>query len=590
MKTKLLLFARAWKYVMDSARSWTWLNLLVTLLQGILPLGFIWMMKLLVDRIAEGVSASGSRTKEEILWLTAITAGVFLLNVVSGIAGGMIRELQSVHLSDYMYGLLHKKAGELELSWFEDSRYHDLLFRASGEASFRPAKMVNGLFQLIQSLFSMGVLMGILLYLHWSIALALLVAGVPSLMFRFRHTRELYNWNREKTDRERRLSYYHRILTGEAFAREIRLFGLSAHFSNLFETLNRTLKKEKLAFLRKRTTNDILTQVFSTLVIFSVLIWAVILTLEGKMSTGTIVLYFLAFQRGAGFIRDLTNSIASLYDDQLYMKNLEEFLEIRQPRRESSAVIMKPGTDKGIVFDKVCFTYPGSERTALKDVSFVLKEDKTTALVGSNGAGKSTLVKLLCGLYLPVSGSIIVDGTDTRDWKPEDLFDRFSVLFQDFVLYYLKAGENILLGDINAAYSREKLKQAARQAGVDELIESFPAGYDTQLGRVFGGVHQLSIGEWQKLAMARAFYRQRPYLLLDEPSSSLDPQAEAFVFDRFSELTKGKTTLIVSHRMTAARKADHIMVLEKGMLLEQGNHKELLQKNGLYAAFNLSVQ
>lgn len=583
----LRVIRRAWYYVRQSAGGWTWLNMATTLVQGILPLLFIWMMKLLIDRVVEISSLPDpSAHLDGLLLLTILTALVFLFSTLSGILGGMVKEYQSVYLSAYMYGLLHRKSAELELSYFEDSRYHDLFHRASGEAGFRPGHMVNGLFQLLQSSVSLIALCLLLIYLHWSIALALLAAGTPALWFRLRHARAYYEWTKEKTPGERRLQYFHRILTGETFAREIRLFGHDSHIRALFSSLNRELNTAKLGFFRRKAAWDALAQVFATVVIFGVLVWAVMLTVKGSMSTGTIVLFFLAFQRGAGFIRDFTGSISSLYDDRLYMQQLEEFLGIKPLQQDCSMGNEASVPSPGIVFDRVSFTYPGSERQALKDVSFQLPPGRVTALVGSNGAGKSSLVKLVCGLYLPTSGTIYVDGLDTRQWNPAELRNKFSVLFQDFVLYYMTAGENIWFGDVSRPYDKQAMLEAAEKAGAAALLGSFREGLDTQLGKTMGGTEQLSMGEWQKIALSRAFYRDRPYLLLDEPGSALDPASEAFVFDRFHELSAGKTTLVISHRMTAARKADYILVMDKGMMVEEGNHQALLRNKGLYASFH----
>ncbi|OPZ98960.1 MAG: putative ABC transporter ATP-binding protein [Bacteroidetes bacterium ADurb.Bin408] len=304
----------------------------------------------------------------------------------------------------------------------------------------------------------------------------------------------------------------------------------------------------------------------------------------GTLTTGDLVMYFMAMQRGTSYFKELLNSFSSLYEDNLYISNLNTFLGLKNKRTVTAAAEPFPEPiTSGIILNNVSFRYPGSTREALRNITMHIEPDTTIALVGDNGAGKTTLVKLLCHLYEADTGEILIDDTNINNIADTAIKSHISVLFQDYVLYHLTVRENIGFGNIDAMHRDERIQQAAIKAGIDDLVASLKKGYETILGKLFDNSEELSIGEWQKLAMARAFFKNAPVIILDEPTSALDPQAEHEVFKQFGEITKGKTSIIVSHRFSTVKMADYIYVLEKETITEHGTHDSLMQLNGKYA-------
>jgi ATP-binding cassette subfamily B protein len=293
-------------------------------------------------------------------------------------------------------------------------------------------------------------------------------------------------------------------------------------------------------------------------------------------------MFLLAFRQGMIYIKDLFRSLAGLYEDGLFIGDTFEFLNLKESVTVREPVIATQQLTKEITAEKLSFTYPGNSSSTLSNVSFRIKKGEIVALVGPNGAGKSTLVRLLCRLYDPDSGSLKYDDTDIRHIEPEEYRKQFSVVFQDFMLYNLSAGENIRLGNISNVESEEKIKNAAVITGVDNLINSLPDGYNSIIGNLFDDSRELSWGEWQKIALARALFRDAPVLILDEPSSSLDADTEHEIFSRFREIVKGRTSILISHRFTNVTLADRIIVLDKGEIAETGTHDELMKNGGMY--------
>jgi len=411
------------------------------------------------------------------------------------------------------------------------------------------------------------------------------MATVPTALLRLYFSGKIYTWEKSQTQNERKAIYFSRILTNEVFAKELRLFRLQDYFINNFTELRKKLRESKLKIIKSKSIWESLLQIFSATVLFSTYAFIAFRAVNGLLSIGALVMFYMALQKGMSYFRDLLLSISSLYEDHLYISNLTSFLNIENRKRSELRIKDFPKElREGIVIKDLSFAYPNSKRQALRNINMQFKAGTTVAIVGDNGAGKTTLVKLLCHLYDADKGDILIDGTPLNHISDEDIRAHISVMFQDYVLYHLTAKENIGFGHIEHLHDTEGIKQSAHKAGIHNFINTLRDGYDTVLGKMFDGSEELSIGEWQKLAMARAFFKDAPIIILDEPSSSLDAKTEYEIFKQFKEISKGKTSIIISHRFSTVKMADYIYVMEKECIAEEGTHDELIRKGGKYAA------
>jgi ATP-binding cassette, subfamily B, bacterial len=577
--------ARAIRLVWASGRGWTLASVALVFVQSALPLVQLYLLKLLIDAVAAAVTTDvGTSAFPRIALLLALAAGAALLGAVSRSLAGLVSEGQARAVSDHLHALVHAKAASVDLEYFESARYHDTLHRAQQEGAYRPTRIVNGVVQVVQSTLALLLMAGVLVAFHWATALVLFAAAVPGVLVRLRQAGRTYESQRAQTQAERRAQYYHAMLTGAAHAKELRLFGLGALFSARHRDLREEIRRQRLRVAGWRFRADVVTQVTATLAVFGSFAFILYRASLGALTVGDVVMYYQAFQRGQDFLKDILGGLAALYEDHLFLASLYEFLDL--DRR-----IVEPATPRpvprplrsGIVFDGVSFQYPGAPRKVLRDVSLTIRPGEQVALVGANGSGKSTLVKLLCRLYDPSGGVITIDGIDVRDFETAAYRREISAVFQDWAAYHVSARDNIWFGDPRPDCDDARIRQAARDAGADEVIARLGRGYDTLLGTWFEQGEELSMGEWQKIALARAFVRDTQIVVLDEPTSFLDVQAEHEVFARFRHLAAGRSTIVISHRLSTVRTADRIYLLEDGRIAESGCHDELMRHGGAYA-------
>ncbi|MCK4700515.1 MAG: ABC transporter ATP-binding protein, partial [Bacteroidales bacterium] len=336
------------------------------------------------------------------------------------------------------------------------------------------------------------------------------------------------------------------------------------YFANLFNKNFRKLKEEEIGIIRKRTSIELITGIFKAAAFLLALGYIAKETVSSQISVGDMAMYLVAFRQGMVYIKDVFSSLAGLYEDNLFIGDTFEFLNLKEQIVAVPPVIEPGSLNKSINVSNLSFSYPGTGEPLLKNLNLEIRKGETIALVGANGAGKSTLVRLLCRLYDPAEGKITLDGKNITHMDPASYRKLFSVIFQDFMLYNLSAGDNIRMGDIFTPQNMERIKTSASQTGIDELIEALPKGYDTVIGRLFDDSRELSWGEWQKIAMARALYRDAPILILDEPTSALDASTEYELFSRFKEITRDRTSILISHRFSNVSLADRILVLDNG--------------------------
>jgi ATP-binding cassette, subfamily B, bacterial len=582
MKEKIKLFRESLKLVWASAPGWATVNASISFVRSFLPLALLYLIKLLIDNITKASSGAPGIGFKQVLWLIIAVVVVYFLDEISTDFGNFVRKKQALKLESYMFDLLHTKSIKLDLINFERPDYFDCLTRASGEAPWRPNSILNNLVSMFRGVISLVLMAGLLAGLNWSLAVLLLVVNIPAIWLRLHYADIIYNFQRDQTPEARKTTYFNWLLTGDRPSRELRLFGLGDYFKSLFRKSFLKQKEEEIRIIGKRTSIETISNIFKATAVFAVLLFIARETINKRLSLGEMAMFILAFRQGMMYIKDIFGSLAGLYEDSLFIGDTFEFLNLKEKIvAEEPAIVPFPFSRKINILN-LSFSYPGNNLPVINNVTIEIQKGEIVALVGPNGAGKSTLVRLLCRLYDPESGHIMLDGNDIRNMDPVEYRKFFSVVFQDFMLYNLTAGENIRLGNTSVEDPKEKIISAAFSSGVDNLISSLPRGYDTVIGNLFDDSRELSWGEWQKIALARALFRDAPILILDEPSSALDAETEYEIFSRFREIVKGRTSILISHRFTNVKLADRIVVLNKGAVEESGTHDELMTKKGLY--------
>ncbi|MBN2608366.1 MAG: ABC transporter ATP-binding protein, partial [Candidatus Fermentibacteraceae bacterium] len=535
------------------------------------------------DGMENSLSGGGS-TFGDIGLLIGLLGGTAMLWAAVKSAAHVVEQAQSMVVTDHMQDILHQRSVAVDLEYYEDPRFHDSLHRAQQEAPYRPTAIVRDLVETVRNAISLLAMVGLLLSFHWGVSLVLAAAALPGVLVKLRFSRIRWKWQRKRTETERRAWYKHWLLTSVEHAKELRLFGLGRHFRERYRDLRDLLRREDLAISRRKAGADLATELLATVLVYGSLAFIAWRTFLGLITIGSMVMFFQAFRQGLGYLRGLLGNMADLYEGNLFLQNLFEFLDI--PSKIADPPHPKPfpsPVTEGIVLDRVSFTYPGGGSRVIDDVSLSAGPGEMVALVGENGSGKTTLAKLICRLYDPDSGQVRIDGIPVRELSVEKLRGSISILFQDFAKYHLSAAENIALGDIRKPPEMGSVVRAAETAGAHEFLSEMPEGYDTILGRWFRGGRELSTGEWQKIALARAFFRNAPIVILDEPTSALDAGAEEELFRKFRSMAEGRTSLVISHRFSTVRMADRIAVLHMGRIAETGTHSELMDKGGLYS-------
>ncbi|MCE9574887.1 MAG: ABC transporter ATP-binding protein/permease [Deltaproteobacteria bacterium] len=569
--------------IWNTSRALTlWLGI-GSIVAGLIPGGIAYVGKQLIDSIFLAARTHATVDRDAALMYVAIEMGLVLALAATGRVLQILRALLRAQLGQRINELILEKALTLELTQFEDSEVYDKMTRARREASARPLSLVSQTFDLGQNMISL-VSYGVLLAAFSPIALAVLIAAaLPAFVAEVKFSGDAFRLSRWRTPETREQLYLETVLAREDHAKEVKLYGLGPRFLDRYKAIYRQLYTSDRALTLRRGFWGLGLGVLGTLAFYGMYLWIAIAAIDATISIGAMTMYVAVFKQGQSALSGALGDIGGMYEDNLYLSNLYEFLDtpVTPPRGDA-----KDGPDPGdgVRFNNVTFTYPDAYEPALSDVTLHIPPGSKLAIVGDNGSGKTTLIKLLTRLYEPTSGTITLDGRDLREWNRSALHRRIGVIFQDFVRYQLKVGENIGAGDDQAYQERPRWEEAADKGLAAPFIEKMPESYDAQLGKWFKNGRELSGGQWQKVALSRAFMRkQADVLVLDEPTAAMDAEAEVKIFERFRERTEDQIAIVISHRFSTVRMADAIIVLDRGQIIERGSHDELVKAGGRYA-------
>ena len=561
----------------------------LTLLGGVLPAGIALAGRGLVDAVV--AANSGASTPSQTLKWLALEASLVL--ALAGIQRGLdaASSLLRALLGQRVNVLLLEKALTLELAHFEDATLYDRLTRARREASTRPLSLVRRTFGIAQNAIALVSSAALLWALSPWVVGALALASLPAFVAETRFSGEAFRLFSWRTPDTRRQSYLEMVVAREDFAKEVKLLGIGPRLVGEYQAIFDRLFGDDRALTLRRARWGFALGGVATTVLYAAYTWVVWRAALGLITLGTLTLALLVLKQGQSAFSALLQGIAGIYEDDLYLTDLYGFLE-EEVTTSKGVRGEGPTPADGLRFEGVWFTYPGAEGPALRGLDLHVPPGSKLALVGHNGSGKTTLVKLMTGLYQPERGRVLLDGLDLREWSPEALRSRVAVVFQDFVRYQFTVGENIGLGDVKHADDAAQQERAAVQGMAWPDIQALPDGLKTQLGRWFPGGRELSGGQWQKVALSRAFMRtDADILVLDEPTAAMDAEAEAEIFSRLAELSADRIALLISHRFSTVRMADHIVVLDAGHVIEEGSHDELMALDGRYAhLFSLQAE
>lgn len=580
--TSFYVFRRALRLIWAAAPRLASLSMLLNLGLAALPLGVFYLTKLLIDYLVAGL-AQGDLGLDLLLKLLLGLGGLWLLQALIGILAHWVQASLQLRFTDYIAGIIQEKSVQLDLAYYENASLQDTFHKAQREGAYRPMQLLQAVQQLLQSGFFLLLLSIWLWQLAWWLVFILLLAGLPALLSRVQLANKSYQLDKSKAQLDRESWHLHELLTQREAAREVRVFGLGNHFRAKYVALRQQLLADKEGLLQLQSRYDILGQLLEITALLGLIGWVALKTLAGLLTVGSLVMYLQAFQRGQAQLKAAFSATASLYGHRLFLRYLFDFLdtEARIVDPPQAKLLPQP-LRQGFSIQNLSFYYPEQNKAALDNISVDLPFGQRIAIVGANGSGKSTLVRLLARLYDPSNGAIFLDGENIKNFALRDLRSSISLVFQDFYRYAFTVQENIALGKVQAPLDADRVKEVAEQIGISRKIEQLPLAYEQPLGFNHSGGQELSGGEWQQIAIARALYADRPILILDEPMSAIDPLIERRILDQLFAMQRDQLILFVTHRLHHLRQADQILVMEAGRIVETGSFEELMEQQGVF--------
>jgi len=583
LKTNLRL-VRTLRLIWSISKKWTTLTLVSIVAESGLYLLLLYIFKRLINEVTKATPFDDEKVRRVVWYLVVITAGTVIYVTVKALATLAI-ENQAQRVKESIDEKIHECAVNLDLAFYESPAYFDTMKRAKDAGPEAPNNVVLNLADIAKNCLTLLAIGSILISISWLLLPLLALFVAPTLLVRIRYAEQMYEWRRKQTPVERQAAYLSSLITEDSPAKEIRGYGLGTHIRAIYSQIRVKLMGERLQMTRRNTFKELLTNIMATLGLFACIAYLCFSMIKGRMSVGDMSLFLIVFPQSFGVLQLMSTGISGLYQNNIFINNLFEMFDLRATLKEPENPLPVPVSESvDLVVENMSFTYPHSREPALRNVSLRVPPGKIIAIVGLNGAGKTTLIKLLCRLYDPTEGCIRMDGTDIRRFRSTEYRKHISAVFQDFGRFNVTAAENIRWGDIDGAdRAVSDIEEAARKSGAHDYIRKFPEGYETMMGRIFENGREVSIGQWQKLAIARAFYSNSRFVIFDEATSALDAVSEEELFQSFRQRIGNRAALIISHRLSAVRHADHIYVMGDGRVQQHGTHEELVAMGGTYS-------
>ena len=577
---------QAFKLVWQAGRKNALISFGLTPIAALMPAAQAWVGKLIIDNILKVINAGVEPQVglQRVLPYVLLELGLVVLSSLVGQFRSLSDRVLQYKLTNHVNSLIMEKAISLDLQFFEDPQFYDNLQNARRQSDSSAISIVNAILQIIQQVITLASVLVLLVRFSPLLAIVVFVAAIPSFLSQSQYAEMAFRAVTRRAKEARLLNYLEQLLTGNDTFKEVKMFGLGKPLLERYRQLFINFFNEDIAIARKKSLAGLGWGLLSSLAYYGSYVWVILRTIAGAATLGDMTMFLSIFRQSQQSITSLLGNFNNLYESNLYLDNLLDYLKITPVLVNPKDGLMAPSPiEQGIRFQNVSFKYPGSDVFVLKNINLFIPPGESIALVGLNGAGKTTLVKLFTRLYDPTEGEILLDGHDLREYDLASLHQRFGVIFQDFVRYQFSVRENIGFGQVDELENLEKIKDAAERGGADQVIEGMPNGYETILGRRWEKGLELSGGQWQKIALARAFMRNAEALILDEPTSALDAEAEYEMFKRFRELMSGRIAVLISHRFSTVRMADRIVVLSDGRIVELGSHAELMARGGPYS-------